>query len=303
MSGASSIIAAPGGFDGVRAGAVVYWSLRGSLDVAALTQVWEDAELPLEILLHPPSPDAALSRAVRTLASPRTLVRPLEGRNGYAVVQERAAKDGVLHSTEFSVRQTVAGRLEFLVPGYSWMSTGGVQGSVAEAAVCRRAHSVQIAYEKALGEAAPEDVGGWLVRLALKYLDGVGLRDAGGFYYIPPAHVASWESVKRAVRAVSNHKLQQIDAMRSEDVVDAVLDAVDEEAQVFVEKTFSELADEMGVRALRTRIARAEQVEAKVRRYEGLLGVRLEKLRERVGECQAAVAAAILRAEAETEAA
>jgi len=302
VSGASSIIAAPGGFDGVRAGAVVYWSLRGSLDVSALTQVWEDAELPPEILLHPPSPDAALSRAVRTLASPRTLVRPLEGRKGYALVHERAKGDDLEHVVGLSVRLDAVGRLQFLCHKHgNWLSLG--RDTFGDTAALKQAQAVQAAYDQALGEAAPEDVGGWLVRIALKYLDGVGLRDAGGFYYIPPAHVASWESVKRAVRAVSSHKLQQIDAMRSEDVVDAVLDAVDEEAQVFVEKTFSELADEMGVRALRTRVKRAEQVEAKVRRYEGLLGMRLEKLRERVGECQAAVAAAILRAEAETEAA
>lgn len=282
-----------------RAGAVVYWSLRGTLEVGALADAWAAAELPEDLLLGAPTPDAALSRAVRTLATPRTLVRPLDKRKGYAVVRERAVGDDVDHIVVFSARLDAAGRPEFQLPGGSWARLGSV--AFGDTGALKQIQAVQAAYDQALGECAPEDVGGWLVRLAYKYLDGVCLKDTGGLYYVPPASVPGWEKVKLAVKAVSSHKLAQIDALRTDDVVDAVLDAVEAEAAATVERTFAELADDMGARALRTRVRQAEDVLAKVGRYEGLLGVRLEKIRERVGECQAAVSAALLRAEAGEE--
>ena len=296
MSGAGIVAV-----DGLaRAGAIVYWSLRGTLEVGALADAWAAADLPEELLLGAPTPDAALSRAVRTLATPRTLVRPLEGRKGYALVQERTKGEGLEHVVLISVRLDGAGRPQFLLHEHgNWLSLA--RDTFGDTASLKRAQAITAAYDKALGECAAEDVGGWLVRIALRHLDGVGLRDAGGFYYVPPGQVHVWERVKLAVKAVSEHKLAQIDALRTDDVVDAVLDAVEAEAAATVERTFAELADDMGTRALRTRVRQAEDVLAKVGRYEGLLGVRLEKIRERVGECQAAVSAALLRAEAGTD--
>jgi hypothetical protein len=226
---------------------------------------------------------------VREQQRGRTLVRPLAGKKGYAVVRERAEGDDLTHAVDLNVKLDAVGRPLFQTPGGAW--------SRPDACAHPLAPVVAEAYERHLQECAAEDVGPWLVRL-VAFVDGVSLRDSGGIYYVPPAHVKVWEDVCAAVSAVSLHRTFRIPAMRAEDTVAAVLDAVEQEAAREFDQMMEEVGKEnLGERALAARYSQVENVEAKVGRYEAMLGTKLGSFRERLEELRAALAAASLKAE------
>lgn len=272
-------------------GEVAYWRLHGALDVARLREQWEAADLPERLLPQLPGPATALSRAVREQQKGRTLVRPLEGKKGYAVVSERAAGDDLKHAVELRVRLDAVGRLQF---------ASGASATWARADACGNplAGAIAAAYERHVSQCAAEDVGPWMVRL-VSYVDGVGLREGGGIYYVPPFTRGTWGDIVACIQAVSEHRVFSIPAMRAEETMAAVLDAIEHEARAEFDGVMQAIGEEgVGVRALANRHAHVEGVEAKVGRYEELLGVRLDSMRERLTELRAALAAATLKAEA-----
>lgn len=275
------------------AGAIVYWRLEGALDVERLRAAWEAAGLPAELLPDTPPTTTALARAVRERQGGRVLVRPLEGKGGYAVVHERARGDDLSHSVQLSVKLDPTGRLLFQQPGGGWVRAAALPNTGAA--------EIAGAYERHLMECAAEDVGTWLVRLVTKFVDGVGLRDTGGIYYVPPAHVAVWDLIAGCVREVSAHRTFRIPAVRSSEAVQAVLDAVEQEARREFDGMMEEAKGALGERAINARYDRVEDVERKVARYEEMLGQRLDSFRERAEELRAALAVAMLKAEAAAE--
>jgi hypothetical protein len=261
------------------AGALTYWTLSGELDPAALAEGWEDAGLEESKLPSPPSSTVALSRAVREQQSRHRLVR--KTRDGYAIVNEKVAGNDLDYGVELHVSLDAAGR---------------VTGTPAEHIAIEQVRSD---YDHHLGVCTAEDIGAWLCRLVREH-DGVALRDTGGFYYVPPTRLEAWKQATRLLGAVSTHKVYLVPAMRSEDAVEAILAAVQGEAEAEAAQVEKELEGaSLGERALSTRESRLHEVEAKVGRYEALLGVTLERFRERLKVLQAGVSAAMLRAMAE----
>lgn len=258
------------------AGALTYWTLSGDLDPSALAEGWEDAGLEESRLPSPPSAAAALARAVREQQSRHRLVR--KTRDGFAIVAEKVAGNDLDYGVELRVSLDVAGRV------------------VGEPASHIGVKEVDAAYGRHLEICTAEDIGGWLCRLVREH-DGVALRDTGGFYYVPPAKLEAWRQATRLLSAVSRHKVYLVPAMRSEDAVEAILAAVQAEAEAEAAAVEKELeGDSLGERALSTREGRLQEVEAKVGRYEALLGVTLDRFRGRLKVLQAGVSAAMLRA-------
>lgn len=263
------------------AGGLTYWSLSGDVSPQALAAVWGTHNLPEEKLPEPPSATVAFSRAVKEQQGKRRLVRRTS--RGYAIVNERLVDKDEDQPLEYQVELEV------------WLNAAG---QVEADYHCEVATQIRTAYEHHLENCSAEDIGSWLCRL-VRGADGVSLRDSGGFYFVPPDRLEAWRSVMSALSAVSAHHVYIIPAMRSEDAVAAILAAVQAEATAEADIVEADLAGELGVRALNTRDGRLADVEAKVGRYEALLGVTLEALREKLGALRAGVSAALLRAMAE----
>ena len=264
------------------AGALIYWRLEGGLDPAKLAPIWKANGLSEKELPATPAPSTALSRAVRDLSSKRTLIRPLEARAGHAVVVERASGDDLEHRVSLKVRLDPAGRAVCDPPDHP------------------AAPVIKASYTDHLALCSSEDIGTWLCKVVHR-LDGLSLRDTGGFYFLPPHRIDEWKRVVQSLEKVSAHRCFLIPAMRSQDAVRAVLDALDQEADTEATRLETELLEGvngkgLGEKALNTRAKQCADVEAKVTRYEELLGTKLDGLRDRLEKLRGNIAAATLLA-------
>lgn len=258
------------------AGAIVYWRLSGDVDPAELGHVWRRAGLDPAWLPLPPQPKVALSRVMREQAGRRTMARPLEARAGHALVDERATGTDLSYSVGLVVRLDEVHRIVCDPPDH------------------KLAPVLRAAYDRALELCTASDIGSWLADI-VRRLDGLAMRDHGGIYYIPPAQVDTWRAVVGCLRTVSAHHVFEVPAMRSSEAVAAVLDALDQEATAEVEKAAADLeSGELGERALESRARKLAALEAKMQRYEALLGGGLEALRLRLVAVQGNIVAAAL---------
>lgn len=262
-------------------GALVYWRLEGELDPQELGVLWKRAGLDPAWLPQTPAPSTALARALRERMSRRRMLRPLDGRAGHALVQEAAEGDDLSYSVGLKVKLDAAGRPVF------------------EPADHPLAEDIRHDYNKHLETCSAEDIGLWLCNTTRR-VDALGLRDRGGFYYIPPHQVGTWDAIVSCLKGVSEHRVFKIPALTSGEAVEAILDAIATEAGAEAAKMEAELlADELGGRALTGRVSRCEAVEEKVSRYEALLGTKMDAIRARLTSLRGNLAAAALMAQDE----
>lgn len=263
------------------AGSLVYWRLEGELDPAELRVVWTQAGLDPALMPSTPSPSTALARALAGERTRRRLLRPLDERGSYALVNESAHGDELEHKITVKAKLDVAGRVVF------------------EPLDHPLGPSIKAAYERALDVCSASDIAAWLVGLSEK-VGGVAMRDRGGVYYIPPDKAEKWNAMMTALRAVSEHRIFRIPVMRASDAVEAILDAIEQEAAAEAAAMEGDLQNEAcGKRALASRVGRCELIQTKVSRYELLLGRRLPTLQNRLERLSANIAAAILTATAD----
>lgn len=296
------------------AGAISYWRLSGPVSVQILTDAWTAEGLDPQLLPAPPEPEAALRRAVTGQQARRRLVRPLERRGAWVIKDEQVVKrpDGHGGTTEDTDYVTVA-RVYFDASrrGYSYGYSYPINIEKADASdkVFSEIETAIISdYHTHRAELAPEDISAWLITLA-KAQNAASLRDAGGIYFIPRPAMDFWRSAVRAVEAASNnkHKIFKIPALKNAEAVEAILDAVTQEAQAEAEAIEADLVAEceegaegaeekaaLSARAVRTRTKRCAAILSKVSAYEGLLGVKLDVIRDRVETLKADLAAAAL---------
>jgi hypothetical protein len=274
------------------AGAISYWRLSGSLALSRLEVAWKAAGLDLALLPSSPEPEVALRRAVAAQQARRRLVRPLAKRGAWVIKDEAVASDGTDTTYETVARVFFDGGVTFPARIERVEAPDVVFDTVAE--------GIRAAYYQHRSELQPEDVSVWLVKLA-KGQSAVSLRDAGGIYFVPRPAVEFWRQVAGALQAAAEgHHVFRIPALRNDEAIDAILDAITVEAEAEAAAIEADLTAEgdqaLGERALATRTKRCAQVLAKVSSYEGLLGVKLETIRERVERLQADVSAASLLA-------
>lgn len=280
----SGIVALDAGTD--TTGALVYWRLDGGLDPAELAVVWRAAGLDEAWLPATPAPSTALARALRERSSKRRMVRPLNERGAHAIVNESASTsemdgEGLTYAVDLKVRLDAAGR------------------AVITPADHPLAPQIRADYNRCLDICSADDIGCWLVSMMRK-VDGVSLRDRGGFYYIPPAKVALWRTIVGAMRLISGHRTFEIPAIATGQAVEAILDAIEQEATTEAVKMEEEITSgSLGERALKSRVSRCSAVETKVAAYEALLGAKLESLRERLERLRGNLVAAALVADDE----
>lgn len=274
------------------AGAIVWWRLAGALRADDLAWSWAQAALPEKWLPGATTPRAALGIAVREITGPRRLARQLPDGSGYAIVDEcpnpNVGVEPFIYETIGMVWHDEAGALRISSDPFFASEAPGSARAILESS-----------YAGALASIAQGGVGGWLAKLVGK-LHGVPLRDTGGVYFVPRAHVETLSAIAGALRAASAHVVHTVPALRSEEAVAAILAAVQDDASsaaLALEEKIA--AGELGARGLRTVQAHVAELREKVSTYEALLGVSLEAMRARLADLDASSTLAIIAAESE----
>ena len=268
------------------AGAIVLWRLSGAVDSDALSKAWAAAGLHENMLPVPPSPKTALLRAMNEQREARRLVRPLEGREGYAIVDEHARGADLDWQVTCRASLDAVGRIK-------------VEADNDSPATQALADEVRRAYDRhLLRELSTTDVSGWLAGRLMRIADGVSLRDGGAVYFIPKHALDGWRQMIGAIRQVSAHAFFHIPALRTDEATEAILDAIASEAQAEADSFQAVLVEgKVGGRALRSKAAQCEATERKVTRYEELLGKALPELQSRLEALRANLAVAAIKAD------
>jgi uncharacterized protein DUF6744 len=274
------------------AGAATFWTLSGDLDLPALTEKWEATGLPKEWLPDTRGPEVAFGRALATLEQGDLFVERVRSTKERALV----------------FKSEIEGTLSYETLAKWKLGDSGVEQTFALDAASRSLHEiVQEAFERELNRVNANDVSGWLTRLACGRLDAVALRDTGGFYYVPPAHVETWSKIKQLLREISGHVVYVLPMMKSEATVEAVLAACLNEAGAEIARLEAVLqanaagGGELGERALASKATKAEALRDQMARYEKLLEVKMPDITQKLETLRANLFAASAQAAAEKE--
>lgn len=288
-------------------GCVSYWRAGGDVSIEALRTAWIDAGLDEKLLRKAPDAKTVLRRAVLGLADrkkidanteARTLVRPDAAPHTWAVVSEVVTVDDLPRYTTL------------LTVTYDSTSTGPQFEATEDAppgseTYARLKMAVLSAVSAQQNVYDPSDITGWLVKMAYDR-GAVTLRDSGGVYFIPKDAMDFWNKAATVIESVtkSQHRVFRIPAMRNNEAMAAIIDAITHEAEQLVAAVEAEMTvigeDKLGARALKTRQAEAEAMLKKVEAYEKLVDQQLT-VRGRVEELQAAIVAASLTGDAGEE--
>ena len=268
------------------AGCIVWWRLSGGLNLPDLYAAWTEAGLDEKFLPDRPSPGVALRRAVASVkGGARRMVRT-HPKGGFAIVDERTEDGELAYRQDMHATLDKVGRLVIQPWGH------------------RDEEAVTSGFRSFQDELVQADVSPWLCDLMDRYVDAVRLRDTGGVYFIPQHAMAKWKHIAEVIRKATKHTINAVPAMRTQDAVAAIEDAIASEAERAVESIAAELAEKkLGSKALNNRITTTEDVERKLERYEAFLGGRLEALHTKLQELRASITVAITTVELEAEAA
>jgi hypothetical protein len=248
-------------------------------------------------------PEVALRRAVMEQAAKRRLVRPLDKRGAWIVLDEEIVTNA---SGTPDVRHTRVAEVRWLNGQVKFH-----QREASEAVYLDTVRAIDGAYARQKDALDAADVSAWLIKIAYQ-LGATSLRDTGGVYFVPRQSIEAWRLVVGALSLASDrrHNVFQIPAMKNDEAIEAILDAITVEASaeaqamedeiVAVAAAYESGATEgtIGKRALAGRANRCASVLSKVASYESLLGVKMDTLRQRLEALQAHVAAVALMADA-----
>jgi hypothetical protein len=246
-------------------GLVTFWTLAEWTDISRLREEWGAAGLE-GYVPDQRAPVACLKDALaETFGGSQVLIRSLASKNGFVVVREQRGTEDNAYQTLFSAR-IIDGQQE---PVFSNVSDD--------------ASKVLDAYRRYQGRLTGQQVGAALVRV-LYSLGGTRLRPTGGVYWLPGDQVDTWERTTEAVglaadggRSVGYCISHELD----EAAVLAVRDALVAEVTAETRRIAGEIqTGELGERALESRKNEAAALRQKVIRYEGMLNVALDGLKE-----------------------
>jgi hypothetical protein len=263
-------------------GSVSYWRASGTVSIAAMAKAWDAAGLDMVLFRKAPEPETALRRAVLDLATRETiddkterriLIRPQKEPSTWAVVEEIVQEGAKPLYATLEIISFVEGA------GPQFYTVSGTKEHAAQILSVVMAN-----YSAQQGLFAPEDITGWLVKLA--YANGaVTLRDSGGVYFIPRPAMEFWNKAADAIQSVSNknHQIFRIPAMRNAEAIEAITEAITAEAVQISDKIDAEVFGDVptGNRAVETRRTAVDALLTKLASYEQLIGAQLS-IRERV---------------------
>lgn len=170
-----------------------------------------------------------------------------------------------------------------------------VSGGYANQAKIQQSYEV---YRATLGGTA---VGGALVDIINKALEGVSLKDSGGVYWLPPDKCSRWEEIIRAFESAGDNKVYIMRTVMDAQTVRAVTDNITDE----VMKANAELKEEicsgkLGEQAILNRLEKAQQLHKRVSEYESILGRTMQSLHDCILVAETASASAVAIQETES---
>ena len=283
-----ALVAISGIKDAEALGICSWWRLAGPTQLDVLLPALTSGGVDEKDLPKAPSLVCALGRAVEEQDSDRLIVRGLEGRGNWALLDV-----GVNHVT-MTAQQGLRvycedAALRFYPDTDVSSEKQNLINAIAEAT---RKHQGRLDYR---------DVSRWASDYVVERLGAVALRDTGGIYFVPRDSVGTWRRVTGAVEAACRHRWFEIPVARADKAIAGVLAALERDAVVAASAMEEELdAQLLGKRGLVGRRERCAAILGKVETYEGLLGVALDKLRGRLSTLQASFAAAALAEEVES---
>lgn len=263
---------------GEEVGAVVFWNAHGNTSHAKLINNWTMAGMDPKLVMDLPSPKVALRRAAQDLQEKNIEAKAFKGRWIIKRIQEAASKDDLDWSTEAKIGLNEAGQLE-------------IEPENCEPAL---RDEVTTRYKLHLTHLTREDMSQWLVWLA-GHVGATALRESGGFYFVPPAGLATWRTISKVIEDSSQYEMQEIPAGRSLSVAKAVLAGLAGEMKTACDEMERDLlSGEHGERALGARVKRCAALIEKIEDYEPVVGRTLNEIRNSVEAIQARLAAAAL---------
>lgn len=285
------------------AGALVYWGLSGHVDMQDLEDALTRRQLDPEKWLPPnPSKEEVLKRAAEASlpGGRRQMVRPLPKRGDFLIVTEQVIEvDGKQrlryeHNVSIVLQKDQDTKRVVILPFSSASEATAEQNRELAQAVARNVTLFEGLY-------TTTDISTWLVNLLEKEVRAVGLRDRGGFYFVPRDRLDIWRTIVGVVREVSGHKMFEIPAMRSDEAVEAILTAVRSESETKMAELEAYLAGDISTRGLNSWDAKLAELQGKVSHYADLLGVALPDLTSKAQTLLGALQAARIMKESEKE--
>lgn len=268
------------------AGCMTWWSLTAA-DYQNLVAAWGAAGFDPADLPSLPSPQVALRRAVRRRRSDGYVIKRVKA-GGYVVKAVFDTDDG--YDKDWATECHVG------LDERGWLICAPADSPLAA--------DIRVDYQAALQELTAGDIRDQVLLPILGRLDSVALRpETGGVYYVPPQHAGEWKAVAAAIAAAGAGTIYTPGAVSVRDIAPAVLDGITAEATAEAARLRKAvLDDDLGARALRSRQAEAQDLAAKLGRYEALLGTSLGVLRAQVASVQADLARAVLAPDDDTAA-
>lgn len=260
------------------AGQIVFWELSGETDRQALVDALRNVGLHEGYAPPEVSPRMALTRAVKQYCERRRIAVPTDTDRGWQLVSTHD------NGTSIDTVSTLRVKLDGISPVFTPPDHPFARGIESE-------------YERGQTVLAAVDLGGWLTQLAVRVYSAVPLRGRGGMYFIPQDKAQEWNAVRRAVASVSGARIYSVPAMRSDDAVDAVLDALAREAAQECAEIDTAIQT-AGARGCRSQANRAFYMAAKVERYETLLERAMPQLKANLEKARALAMDAAFKAEA-----
>lgn len=276
------IVAVAESIDGVT-GTMGFWRLSGEVDCDTLRDAATAAGLDAAILPKNPSVERALKRTAVSFAPGSHNKVHRHPKGGYCIVHRGESEDGE--------------HLEFTEGLRIWWEGTKTEGALRISNPSDpRCDAIRGRFEHFRVTFVSEDISLWLPTLMAR-LDATSLRPGGGFYFVPASTVPQWDAWAEVFRACSGHKLySDIPAMQTEGMLEAVLDAIVEEAKATVAKQGKKL-DDTGKRGLKSKEVALEALTEKVMRYEEIIGRKLPEIHSQTNALKGKVAQNLLTAD------
>jgi hypothetical protein len=265
-------------------GAIVMWSLEGPTKFEALSGAWGTAGLDADDCPSQPSASATLRSVMNTFAKRSRIVRPVNGQ--FALVEEVVIDQSadIAAGGEPLAHQTLA------------LAKINADDSVSVTARDPLlAADISEEYEKARDYLGVTEFSMWLTTFIQGRMGAVPLRPRGGVYFVPRSGLDVLEKLATVFEATTNHKLYRINALRSEEAVEAILDAVVREANEVVDDVTDEAnSGKLTKRSGKSRKEKLLKMTEKLEQYETLLGARRDVMHDRLEQAQANLVCLVL---------
>lgn len=263
-------------------GSIVYWSISGSTSYDSLCQNlkalgYADGELPPRM-----SPGKAVQMALENshvTAGGKTKVLPVKDKPSGTVglYQHQGGASSSNYRCLWSVRANDLGSVVF--EGMAEMPDEFDKSMFMEE------------FKSIWGSLTGGDIGNWLAKIIrTPRFHGLGLRQHGGIYFIPPSSIKGWQELRALLTTVNMHS---IPAMNGPDAINALVASLAEEATKLQEdilevkrKAYEASKDGGGYGPRKATLERIEEQAnlglQKLKAYEQLLGQNLSNLSSKI---------------------